>query len=59
MAEIAELDINNAGRADEALAGIRRGLPLARQCENGYAVSKFVQILKRLGIDPEKLISGR
>jgi hypothetical protein len=58
MAEVAELDIN-AGSTDDALAGIRQGLLLALQCENRYAVAKFVQILKRVGIDPETLPSGR
>jgi tetratricopeptide (TPR) repeat protein len=57
MAEVAELDMN-AGRTDDTLAGIRTGLPIALQCENRYAVSKFAQILKRLGIDPDTLLSG-
>jgi hypothetical protein len=58
MAEIAELDID-AGRPNDALASVRRGLPLALQCENRYAVTKFGQILKSLGIDPDTLLSGR
>jgi hypothetical protein len=57
MAEVAELDVN-AGRTDDALAGIRQFLPLALQCENRYAVVKFLEILKRVGIDPDTLLSG-
>jgi hypothetical protein len=55
MAEIAELD-SNAGRTDDALSAIREALPLALQCQNKYAVHKFVEILKSLGIDPLTLL---
>jgi len=58
MAEIPESDIK-AGRADDAIAGIRRGLPLALQCENRYAINKFSEMLNRLGIDPDAFLSVR
>jgi hypothetical protein len=57
MAEIAESGIK-VRKANDALASVRRGLPLALQCDNRYALMKFGQVLKSLGIDPDTLLSG-
>jgi hypothetical protein len=58
MAEIAELDIDAREEPMMRWRAFADGLPLALQCDNRYALMKFGQVLKSLGIDPDPLLSG-
>ncbi len=54
LVEIAELKVD-AGEESEALELLRRVIEIAAKCENGYAINKGLELLKKLGIDPQAL----
>jgi hypothetical protein len=57
LAEIVEIHVH-AGKTADAKDCIRKGLPLAMQRENRYAIAKFREALKRLGIDLESFLGS-
>jgi tetratricopeptide (TPR) repeat protein len=54
MSEIAELNVET-GRSAEAVESTLKALQIADQCANQYALGKCLELLKKLGIDPETL----
>ena len=45
-----------AARNDDAISHLCQALRIGLQCENRYALSKSVGLLKQLGVDPESCL---